>query len=64
MLVTAGLLYREADQRLCVSYLVDEQAASGNGLIALGMALGALALHAAATSGNHQAGGAPSSRSG
>ena len=44
MLVTAGLLYREAEQRLCVSYLVDEQAASGNGLIAFGLALGALAL--------------------
>jgi hypothetical protein len=44
MLLTAGLLYRDAETRLCVSYLIDEQAASGNGLFAWGLALGAATL--------------------
>ena len=37
MMVTAGLLYREADVRLCVSYLQDEQAVAGAGLVAWGL---------------------------
>ena len=44
MLATAGLLYREAEDRLCVSYLYDDQRWTGNGLVVLALALGALAL--------------------
>lgn len=44
MLITVGLLYRDADTRLCVSYLYDEQALSGNGLVAWGLVLGGVAL--------------------
>ena len=44
MLATAGLLYREAEGRLCVSYLYDDQRWTGNGLVVLALALGALAL--------------------
>lgn len=44
MLATAGLLYQEAPQRLCVSYLFDEQLVTGRGLIVLAVAIGALAL--------------------
>jgi hypothetical protein len=44
MLATAGLLYRDADSRLCVSYLAADQVWAGSGLVALAVALGALAL--------------------
>ena len=44
MLATAGLLYRDADSRLCVSYLAADQVWAGSGLVALAIALGALAL--------------------
>ena len=44
MFATAGLLYREAESRLCVSYLAADQVWTGNGLVALAIALGALAL--------------------
>lgn len=44
MLITAGLLYREAESRLCVSYRFDEQLLSGNGLVVWGLAVGGLAL--------------------
>ena len=44
MFATAGLLYREAEIRLCVSYLAEDQRWTGNGLVALAVALGALAL--------------------
>jgi hypothetical protein len=44
MFATAGLLYREAESRLCVSYLAEDQLWTGNGLVALAVALGALAL--------------------
>lgn len=37
MMATAGLLYREAEARLCVSYLIDEQAMAGSGLVAWGL---------------------------
>jgi hypothetical protein len=39
MLATAGLLYAEAEQRLCVSYRYDEQAWTGVGLCAAAVAL-------------------------
>lgn len=45
MLATAGLLYQDEGQRLCVSYLVDEQAITGKGLIVLALVLAGLALH-------------------
>lgn len=44
MLITAGLLYRDADTRVCVSYRFDEQAVSGNGLVLWGMVVGGMAL--------------------
>jgi hypothetical protein len=44
MFATAGLLFREAESRLCVSYLAEDQLWTGNGLVALAVALGALAL--------------------
>jgi hypothetical protein len=53
MMATAGLLYREAEARLCVSYLFDEQALAGAGLIAWGL----VALAAAVARAR---GGAPS----
>ena len=44
MLATAGLLYQEAQQRLCVSYLLDEQLITGRGLVALAILIGAFAV--------------------
>ncbi len=46
MLATAGLLYRETDSRLCVSYRYDEQGWTGAGLLLWALALGALAVGA------------------
>ncbi|MEM5432110.1 hypothetical protein [Cupriavidus oxalaticus] len=43
MLFTAGLLYRDAEARLCVSYRFDEQIVGGNGLMAWGAIIAALA---------------------
>ena len=47
MMATAGLLYREADSRLCVNYLVDQQWWAGTGLLAGAFLLGALAIRMA-----------------
>lgn len=44
MLVTAGLLYIEAESRLCVNYLLWDQWLAGQGLIAAGVMAGAAAL--------------------
>ena len=44
MLATAGLLYQDEEQRLCVSYLVDEQTTTGQGLIVLALVVGGFAL--------------------
>lgn len=44
MLVTAGLLYLDADSPLCVNYLVGDQWLAGHGLIAAGVMAGAAAL--------------------
>lgn len=41
---TAGLLYLEAQQRLCVNYLQDDQRHTGIGLIVLAVLLGAWAM--------------------
>lgn len=47
MLATAGLLYLDAEQRLCVSYLQDEQLWTGRGLLLWAFALLALLLRQA-----------------
>lgn len=44
MTATAGLLYRESPQRLCVNYLVGDQQQAGTGLVALAVALVGLAV--------------------
>lgn len=44
---TAGLLYLDAPQRLCVNYLQDDQRHTGIALIALAVLLGALGLREA-----------------
>ncbi len=35
MMITAGILYQDADQRLCNAYLWDDQVKTGQGLVAL-----------------------------
>jgi hypothetical protein len=62
MLVTAGLLYRETENRLCVSYLADEQATTGHGLVGLGLVLAALAVKVGAASGKLQTSISPDGR--
>jgi hypothetical protein len=44
MTITAGLLYLDAEQQLCVNYLVDDQQVTGWSLVFWGGALGAWAL--------------------
>ena len=44
MTATAGMLYLETPQRLCVNYLQDDQQHTGIGLVLLAMGLGALAI--------------------
>lgn len=44
---TAGLLYVEAPERLCVSYLQADQAQAGIGLVVAACVVGALGLHGA-----------------
>jgi len=46
MTITAGLLYLDAEQQLCVNYLVDDQQLAGWSLVAWGGAFGAWALSA------------------
>lgn len=46
MTITAGLLYLDAEQQLCVNYLVNDQQATGWSLVGWGAALGAWALFA------------------
>lgn len=47
MTATAGMLYLETPQRLCVNYLQDDQQHTGIGLVLLAIALGALAIRRA-----------------
>ena len=47
MTATAGMLYLETPQRLCVNYLQDDQRHTGIGLVLLAIALGALAIRRA-----------------
>jgi hypothetical protein len=44
MMATVGLVYQTMPQRLCVSYLIDEQRWTGGGLVAAALLLGATAL--------------------
>ena len=44
MTATAGMLYLETPQRLCVNYLQDDQQHTGIGLVLLAILLGALAI--------------------
>ena len=39
MLATVGLLFREAESRLCINYLINEQVVTGNGLLLMAVAL-------------------------
>jgi hypothetical protein len=50
MMATAGALYIDAPQRLCASYLLNEQRHTGIALIAAALAIGVLATVRAATS--------------
>jgi hypothetical protein len=47
MMATAGMLYLDAPQRLCVNYLQDDQRHAGTGLLSLAIVLGAMAIHRA-----------------
>ena len=44
MMATAGLMYQDKAQRLCVSYLVGDQADTGRGLVVASVLLGAVAV--------------------
>lgn len=44
MLATVGLVFRETETRLCANYLLDQQALTGNGLVAWGLLAAGLAL--------------------
>jgi hypothetical protein len=44
MLATAGMLFQQAESRLCVSYLVDQQSLTGTGLIGWAVVVGIVAL--------------------
>jgi hypothetical protein len=44
MTITAGLLYLDSEQQLCVNYLIDDQKATGWSVVCWGLALGAWAL--------------------
>ncbi|MEP6969468.1 MAG: hypothetical protein ABJA49_03450 [Betaproteobacteria bacterium] len=44
MTATAGMLYLDAPQRLCVNYLQDDQRQAGIGLVLLAILLGVLAI--------------------
>ena len=48
MLATVGLLFREAEARLCVNYLIDEQLVTGNGLLLFAVMLLLLTMRLAA----------------
>jgi len=47
MTATAGLLYVDSPERLCVSYLQADQVQAGVGLVVAACVVGALGLHGA-----------------
>jgi len=51
MTATAGMLYLDTPQRLCVSYLIDDQRWTGTGLIVLAVGLGVVAMRRALRGG-------------
>jgi hypothetical protein len=51
MMVTAGILYQDADQRLCNAYLWGDQVKTGQGLVALSILCGCAVLGVAARTG-------------
>ncbi|MEP7282732.1 MAG: hypothetical protein ABI696_12200 [Rubrivivax sp.] len=52
MTATAGLLYLDTPQQLCVNYLQDDQRHAGIGLVLLAVGLGAMAIRQAMTTGS------------
>lgn len=51
MAATAGMLYQQLPQTLCVNYLRDDQGEAGVGLVLLALALGAVAIRRAIRAG-------------
>jgi hypothetical protein len=51
MMITAGILYQDADQRLCNAYLWDDQVKTGQGLVALSVLCACVVLVVAARAG-------------
>ncbi len=51
MMITVGILYQDADQRLCNAYLWDDQVRTGQGLVALSILCSCVVLVVAARTG-------------
>jgi hypothetical protein len=62
MTATAGMLYLDTPQRLCVNYLEDDQRHAGIGLVLLAIGLGALAIRRAMTADTRPVAGKPVGR--
>ncbi|MBE0549747.1 MAG: hypothetical protein IH627_19235 [Rubrivivax sp.] len=60
MTATAGMLYLDTPQQLCVNYLQNDQRDAGIGLVLLAIALGATAIRRAMTADTRPAPGQPS----
>jgi hypothetical protein len=54
MMITAGILYQDAEQRLCNAYLWDDQVKTGQGLVALSIMCACVVLAVAARAGHRQ----------
>lgn len=54
MMITAGILYQDAEQRLCNAYLWDDQVKTGQGLVALSILCACVVLVVAARAGHRQ----------
>lgn len=54
MMITAGILYQDAEQRLCNAYLWDDQVKTGQGLVALSILCACVVLAVAARAGYRQ----------
>jgi hypothetical protein len=54
MMITAGILYQDAEQRLCNAYLWDDQVKTGQGLVALSILCACVVLVIAARAGHRQ----------
>lgn len=60
MTATAGMLYLDTPQQLCVNYLQDDQRHAGIGLVLLAIVLGAMAIRRAMTADTRPVPGQPS----